>query len=195
MEYVKDYFDKLKQGLDKIDTSKIDTISKIIYQAWRNNNQVFIVGNGGSAATASHMACDLGKGTLKNVYDEDLKRLKVMSLTDNVALMTAIGNDLGYDHIFSQPLKQLVKPGDVILLITASGNSPSILKAIEAANAKGAITIGLLGFDGGKAKTMLDHHIIYEENHYGRVEDFHLIFNHILTERLSELMHKNEFVK
>ncbi len=188
MEYIKDYFAKYLEGINKFDLNNMDAIINIIFNAWKNDNQLFILGNGGSAATASHMACDLGKGTLSNVHDSGLKRFKVISLTDNVSTITAIGNDIGYDHIFSQQLKNLVKPGDVVLLLTASGNSPNVLKAVEVANDKGAITIGLLGFDGGKLKNLVDHYILFEEKHYGRSEDFHLMFDHIATERISQLM-------
>ena len=188
MDYIKNYFDKYTQKLDKIDPKKIDEIINILFNAWKNDNQLFIIGNGGSAATASHMACDLGKGTLENVHDGGVKRFRVISLTDNVATMTAIGNDIGYDNVFSQQLRNLIRVGDVVLILTASGNSPSVIKAVEIANSLGATTIGLLGFTGGKLKDILDHYILFDENHYGRVEDFHLMFNHLATERISKLM-------
>jgi D-sedoheptulose 7-phosphate isomerase len=188
MEYVKEYFQKYAEGLSKIDPAKVDAVVNILFRTWKNGNQLFIIGNGGSAVTASHMACDLGKGTLDNVHDTGIKRFRVISLTDNVATMTAIGNDIGYDHIFSQQLRNLISPGDVVLIITGSGNSPNVLEAAKTANSMGASTIGLLGFDGGKLKDLVDHHVIFEEKHYGRVEDFHLMFNHLITERLSKLM-------
>ncbi len=188
MDYVKNYFDRYIEGLQKIDPNKIDRITNILYNAWKFGNAVFIIGNGGNASTASHMACDLGKGTLENHHDSGLKRLKISSLTDNVASMTALSNDLGYENVFSQQLINLGRHGDILIVMTASGNSPSIIKAIKTANDLGMATIGLLGFDGGKAKSILDHYIVYEEKHYGRVEDFHLMVNHILTEKLSELI-------
>lgn len=188
MEYIKEYFNKYIEKLNEIDIGKLDEIIKILFKAWENDNQVFIIGNGGSAATASHMACDLSKGTLDNFYDVGLKRFKVMSLTDNVATMTAIGNDLGYSHVFSQQLRNLIKPGDIVLMITGSGNSLNVINAAETANSLGATTIGLLGFDGGKLKNIIDYYVIFNENHYGRVEDFHLMINHVITEQLSKMM-------
>lgn len=192
MDYVKDYFNKYIENLNKIDIAKIDEIVNLLYRTWKNDNQLLIVGNGGSASTASHMACDLGKGTLENVYDSGIKRFRVISLTDNVATMTAFGNDLGYDNIFSQQLRNLIYPGDVVLVITASGNSPNIVNAVETANSMGATTIGLLGFNGGKVNELVDHSIIFEENHYGRVEDFHLMLNHVIAERLSKMMREEK---
>lgn len=191
MDYVQNYFDRYMENLRKIDSSKVEGIVRTLYRAWQNDNRVFIVGNGGSASTASHMACDLGKGTLDNVYDSGIKRFQVISLTDNVATISAIGNDLGYENIFTQQLLNVGKPGDVLLIITGSGNSTNVIKAAEAANSLGMTTIGLLGFDGGKIRKVLDDYIIFEESHYGRVEDFHLMLNHIITERLSQLMRES----
>lgn len=192
MEYAKQYINALKDGLDRIDLSKVEAIAEVLYQAWRNEKQIFILGNGGSATTASHFACDLGKGTLSNFYKPDQKRFKVMSLTDNVATMLAYGNDLSFDHIFSQQLKNLVKEGDVVIGITASGNSPNVVKALKVANDANATTIGMLGFDGGKAREMSDHFVIFEEKHYGRVEDFHLILEHLVCTFLKEKIEAEE---
>ena len=191
MEYIKDYFRKYTAGLNKLDLNKIEEVVKILFRAWQHDNKVFIIGNGGSASTASHMACDLGKGTLENHYDRNLRRLNVISLTDNVAHITAIGNDLGYENIFAQQLQNLAKHGDILISITGSGNSPNIIKAVKCGNDLGMITIGLLGFNGGLLKDLVDHHIIFEENHYGRVEDFHLMVDHIITERLSLLLREH----
>lgn len=191
MDYVKEYFKKYVEGLEKIDPNRIEEIAQILFRAWQHNNRIFIIGNGGSAAAASHMACDLGKGALENQYDSSIKRLNVISLTDNVAHMTAISNDLGYENVFLHQLKNVAKHGDVLLVITGSGNSPNLINAVKYGNDIGMVTIGLLGFDGGVIKSLLDHSIIFEENHYGRVEDFHLMANHIITERLSFLLREN----
>jgi len=149
MEKIKKYFEKYSEMVDKIDTGHIQRIVEVLFNAWKQESRVFIIGNGGSASTASHMACDIGKGTLENHHDSNSKRFRITSLTDNVASMTALGNDLGYDNIFSQQLQNLGKAGDILISITASGNSPSIVKAINKANNLGMVTIGLLGFDGG----------------------------------------------
>lgn len=191
-EKAKDYIKKLKIGLDKMDLKAFDEILRVIYNAWKNGNQVFIFGNGGSASTASHMACDLGKGTLKNVYNNQRKRMRVISLTDNVATMMAYSNDLEYGDVFKQQLMNLVNKGDVAIGITGSGNSPNVVSALEYAQESGAITIGLLGFGGGKVKEIVDHCIIFPENHYGRVEDAHMILSHMLTEFLADIMEKQE---
>jgi D-sedoheptulose 7-phosphate isomerase len=190
MDFAKNYIKQLKKGLDNIDLKKVNKIADVLYSAWKSDKQVFIFGNGGSATTASHFACDLGKGTLSNYYKPNQKRFKVTSLTDNVALMLAYSNDLSFDDIFSQQLKNLVKEGDVVIGLTASGNSKNVLKAFKVAQDANAITIGLLGFDGGKAKDMVDHYIIFEENHYGRVEDFHLILEHLICTFLKEKIDK-----
>jgi D-sedoheptulose 7-phosphate isomerase len=192
MQYAKQYIGALKDGLDNIDLKKIERIADVLYQAWRNDKQIFIFGNGGSATTASHFACDLGKGTLSNFYKPDQKRFRVMSLTDNIATMLAYGNDLSFDHIFSQQLKNLVREGDVVIGISASGNSKNVIKALKVANDASAITIGMLGFDGGKAKEMVDHHVLFEEKHYGRVEDFHLILEHLICTFLKEKIENEE---
>lgn len=186
MDYIKSYFERFYEGLEKIDCAKLDEVINILYGAWKENQQVFLIGNGGSAATASHMACDLSKGTIDS--NSLGKRLKVVSLADNVATLSAIGNDIGYDSIFSQQLVNLAKPKDILIAITASGNSPNILKAVRYAKSIGMKTIGLLGFDGGKAKNELDLSVLFEEKHYGRVEDFHLMAEHIITERLREMI-------
>jgi dTDP-L-rhamnose 4-epimerase len=181
MDFAKEYFESLRQGLERLDSSEIEKVVDILVNAWKNKKQVFIIGNGGSAATASHMACDFGKGTLKKMYDPAEKRFKVLSLTDNTPLLTALANDVGYDNVFAQQLSSQIGIGDILILITGSGNSENILRAIRVAQEKKAIIIGLLGVTGGKAKDMVDYSIIYDESHYGRIEDAHMILSHLIT--------------
>ncbi len=183
--YIDSYLDSLKKGLDSLDRGKIDKVVNVLFDAWEKGRQIFLIGNGGSASTASHFACDLGKGTLGRDY-KDEKRFKVISLVDNVAVLTAYGNDLSFEDIFVQQLRNLVKKDDIVIFITGSGNSENILQAIKLANQNKAVSIGFLGFDGGKAKSMLDHYIIFEDNHYGRVEDSHLILEHLICSMLSD---------
>jgi len=184
---IEEYFNKLKKGLDRLDRNKIKKIIDILYKAWEEERQIFILGNGGSASTASHFACDIGKGTLGRKYnDKDMKRFKAISLTDNVATITAYGNDLSFNDIFSQQLNNLVREGDVVIAITGSGNSPNILKAIEVAKRFKAVTVGFLGFDGGKVKDLVDHPLIFNDDHYGRIEDAHLILEHLISSALYE---------
>jgi D-sedoheptulose 7-phosphate isomerase len=178
-KYIDDYFNKLRIGLERLNKEKINKIVELLLKAWKEEKQIFILGNGGSASTASHFACDLGKGTLDKAYDNK-RRFKVISLTDNVATLTAYANDLSFNEIFSQQLRNLVNKADIVIIITGSGNSGNIIKAVEVAKLNGAITIGFLGFDGGKVKELLDYCIIFNDDHYGRIEDSHLIMEHLI---------------
>ncbi|MBL7147272.1 MAG: SIS domain-containing protein [Nanoarchaeota archaeon] len=191
MESAKKYLNGLKENLDILNLEEINKIIDILLKAYKENKQIFIMGNGGSAALASHFACDLGKGTLQNVYNNKEKRFRVMSLTDNVALMTAFSNDLNYEHVFSQQLNNLVKEGDVVIGISASGNSQNVINAINLAKENKAATIAFLGFDGGKLKNLVDFKILVNNNHYGIVEDVHSVLEHmicsIIRERLAQI--------
>jgi D-sedoheptulose 7-phosphate isomerase len=191
MEFIENYFKELKETIDKISVEDIKRVTNILYKAYKKNKQIFIIGNGGSASTASHFACDLSKGTLQRIYDEKEKRFRVISLTDNVAHLTALANDLNYNDVFSQQLRNLVNPGDIVIAISGSGNSKNILNAVDSASKSGATTIGFLGFDGGKLKEKVDHYIYVPSNHYGRIEDLHLVLAHLISSYLSE-MKKNE---
>ena len=182
--FVSEYFEELKEIFERIDKKDIEDITDAIYNAYINNRTIFILGNGGSASTASHFACDLGKGTLSRVYDSNERRFRVVSLTDNVSTITAYANDLSFDDIFIQQLRNLVHKGDVVIAITGSGNSKNVIKAVKYAREQGAITIGMLGFDGGKVKKFLDKHVIIPSDHYGRIEDVHLILEHAITDYL-----------
>lgn len=182
----KNYLKELKSAIDKINLDDIQEIANILLEAYVNNHTVFILGNGGAASSASHMACDLGKGTLKNVYNNQEKRLRVISLTDNIATMTAFANDLSFDDMFSQQLHNLIKPNDVVIGISGSGNTPNIIKALIYAKSQGALTIGFLGYkNGGKTKQLIDCDITIQNNSYGIIEDLHLALNHLLTISLS----------
>jgi len=187
-EFSKNYFGETTKAITQLDLGKIQRIAEVIFDAYKNNKQIFIIGNGGSASTASHFACDLGKSTLKNFYDEKEKRFKVVSLTDNVATMMALGNDLSFEDIFIQQLRNLVNSGDVVIGISVSGNSANIIKAIEYAKKCGAKTIGFLGFKtGGKLRDLVDYEITVQAEHYGRSEDIHLMLVHLITDYLAEL--------
>lgn len=181
MGFAQDYIKNMHDILNNIDCGKIEEIGDLFYSTWDKGRQIFILGNGGSAATASHFACDLGKGTLKNEYDKKEKRIKVISLTDNVSTITAYSNDVGYEEVFSQQLRNLVNPADLVTIITGSGNSKNIIRAVEAAKEMQAATIGLLGFNGGKVKDMLSKYILVPSNHYGRIEDAHLMLCHLIS--------------
>jgi D-sedoheptulose 7-phosphate isomerase len=184
IESAEKYLNQLKKSLSDLDLKEINTIVDILLKAYKDNKQIFIMGNGGSAVLASHFACDLGKGTLKNVYDDKEKRFRVISLTDNVALMTAFSNDLNYEYVFSQQLNNLVNEGDVVIGVSASGNSKNIIHAISLAKKSKAITIGFLGFDGGKLKELVDFKIVINNNHYGIIEDAHSALQHMICDTI-----------
>jgi len=187
-EFSKNYFGQVKRVIDELDLEKIQKIAEKIYYAYKNDRQIFIMGNGGSASTASHFACDLGKGTLENVYNDGEKRFRVISLTDNVATLMAFGNDLCFEDVFVQQLRNLINPGDVVIGISGSGNSANIIKAIEYAKKCKAKTIGFLGFKtGGKLRNMVDYEITVQDEHYGRIEDIHLMLEHLIISYLAEL--------
>lgn len=161
---------------------QVEDFVEMIYQAYSENRQVFIFGNGGSAATASHFCCDLSKGAAV----DGKPRLRVMSLNDNVALLTAYANDNGYENVFVEQLKNFLQQGDLVICITGSGNSPNVLSAIEFANKKGGISIGFLGFDGGIARLMVAEHITMDNYNYGQVEDLHMLLAHSISQCFRE---------
>ncbi|GAI36016.1 unnamed protein product, partial [marine sediment metagenome] len=150
MSFVEEYLRELKETLDKLPYSQIEKIKDILLEAYREDKKVFIMGNGGSAATASHFACDLAKGTVGK--DDSRKRFKVIALTDSVPILTAWANDTAYENIFLEQLKNLLDAGDVVIAISGSGNSKNVIKAVEYANVQKALTIGLTGFKGGNLK-------------------------------------------
>ena len=188
----KDYFNQVRQTLDEISLKEIEKIIEVIRRAYLKKKHIFIMGNGGSAATASHFACDLGKGTLRPKDEKKIKRFKVTSLTDNIASITAWSNDFNYDHVFSEQLKNLISPNDVVIGISASGNSPNILNAIELAKKYKAITIGLTGFNGGKLAQISDVAIVAKINKYDIAEDVHLILTHMITRYFLEKINKTK---
>ena len=182
---VNGYLSQLKAALDALPASDIVELVERMHAAYSEGRAVFIAGNGGSASTASHMACDLAKNVLE---PGALKRFRVVSLTDNVASITALGNDLGYDRIFSEQLKNLAERGDILIVVSASGNSPNVVEATRVAQSIGLETIGLLGFGGGELKDLVDFHVIVASHKYGLVEDVHMALNHVVTACLKEMI-------
>jgi D-sedoheptulose 7-phosphate isomerase len=175
---IEEYCTRLKEVLDSLDTEKIVVCLNVIRRAFIEGQQIFIMGNGGSAATSSHIACDLNKGVSGDLE----KKFKVISLNDNVPTMLATANDISYEDIFVEQLKNFLKPGDVVIGISGSGNSKNILKAVEFANRNGGITIGLCGFDGGKLKQISQHSIHAEINDMQIAEDIHSIIGHMMMQ-------------
>ena len=175
-----DYVSRLQTELARIDQAELKQWADLIYQAWERERFVFIFGNGGSGTTASHMSEDLGKSTLRteDLKDESKKRLKVLSLTDNLGWIMAVGNDVAYDQIFVQQLMNYGGPGDVVIAISGSGNSPNVLNAVDWANRHGLITFGLTGYNGGKLKQAQQHGLHVDLNDMGMVESIHLCLFH-----------------
>jgi D-sedoheptulose 7-phosphate isomerase len=185
--YIRSYVEDLKATLDEFDRGALARAVTLVREAREQDRQIFIIGNGGSAAAASHMATDLGKGTI-DWTQPDFRRFRAISLTDNTGLITALGNDVGYESIFLEQLKMLLNPGDLVFFISASGNSPNLLTAFDYAKARGAVTIGLLGFGGGKLHTLVDLPITVSSRNYGIAEDFHVSMQHILTQFLQKAL-------
>jgi D-sedoheptulose 7-phosphate isomerase len=175
------YFKYLYDLLNQIEISAIETFVKELEDACTNDNTIFLVGNGGSAATASHMANDIGVGVLKN--GKNKKPYRVFALTDNLSVMSAIANDDGYENVFVDQLKIHYRDGDKLIAISASGNSPNVVAAAEQVKNRNGKVIGLVGFDGGRLKDICDIliHVKTPKGEYGPVEDIHMIIDHLIT--------------
>ncbi len=187
-KFVRNYASYLSTLLEKMDARAVEKVIECFLAARERGNTLYFIGNGGSAATASHFANDLTIGT-RGAH----KPFKAVSLTDNVAVLTAVGNDSGYDQIFVQQLQALLAKGDVVIAISASGNSPSVLKGVEYANTRGGITVGITGFDGGllAQSCAIRLHVDTPKGEYGPVEDMHLIFNHMIGNYLMRVVRHN----
>jgi D-sedoheptulose 7-phosphate isomerase len=174
------YLRRLCDEITRVDQAALKRWSELIFEAWRQERFIFLIGNGGSGLTASHMCEDLGKGTLPepDLYDESKKRLKVLSLTDNVGWIMAVGNDLDYDQIFVQQLMNFGTAEDVLIAISGSGNSPNVLNAVDWANRHGLKTFGLTGYDGGKLKGMQHDGLHIALDDMGMVESLHMCLHH-----------------
>ena len=174
------YLQRLQQEVDGVDLAELENWANLIYQAYEQGNFVYIFGNGGSGTTASHMAEDLGKSTLReeDLHDESRRRLKVLSLTDNAGWLMAVGNDLAYDQIFVQQLMNYGSAGDLVIAISGSGNSPNVLNAVDWANRHGLVTFGLTGYDGGQLKDLQQQGLHVALDDMGMVESLHLCLFH-----------------
>ena len=187
-EFSKSYFEYLGIVISNISLSEIENFVGLILDARDRGSTIFFIGNGGSAATASHFANDIAIGT--RTYD---KPFRVISLCDNQAIITAIGNDDGYEKIFSQQLKVLLKEQDMVVSISASGNSPNLIDAINTAKDMNAITVGISAFDGGKMKDIVDYslHVPTEKGEYGPAEDAHMVLDHLVSNYLMRYVKKS----
>ncbi len=171
-------FERLQEAIKSIPFEQVDAVGELLYRAYLNDKQVFVMGNGGSAATASHFTSDLSKNTVV----PGRKRIRAICLNDNLPVLTAIANDLGYEQIFVEQMRNLLRPGDVVIVVSGSGNSPNIIEAIKYGRSCSATTIGFLGFDGGQAKPLLDAYVHVECNDFGLVEDIHYALGHCFRE-------------
>jgi D-sedoheptulose 7-phosphate isomerase len=174
-----DYVQGFESLLRQIDSEVIGRIVQYLRNAGNRRATIYVAGNGGSAATASHWVNDLGKATKSSGQAP----LRVMSLSDNVSWLTALANDEGYSRVFSGQLENFAQPGDILVVISASGNSPNLVEAVEFARRQGMLTIGFLGFDGGALKNQVDDYLWFrtEKGAYGLVESAHSLLCHILT--------------
>jgi D-sedoheptulose 7-phosphate isomerase len=185
LEFIRSYLDQLDTTLRALPHEQIAGIIDAVRDARDRDAQVFVVGNGGSAATASHFAVDLGKGASLNAE----RRFRVLSLTDNVPWLTALGNDLSYEDVFVEQLKNYARPGDLLLAISGSGNSENVLRAVRYANSIGCRTIGLAGFAGGKLREQAQECLVVDSDHMGRIEDGHFVIQHLIVYYFMSMLH------
>jgi D-sedoheptulose 7-phosphate isomerase len=180
------FLDRVGLELQKIDPAQVQALADAVHGCYEKGRIVFLIGNGGSGSNASHFCEDLGKGTLRREdFDNDKKkRLRVLSLTDNTPYILAWGNDEGFDRVFVEQLKNLASPGDLLIAISGSGNSPNILRAVEWANRSGVTTFGCTGFSGGKLKTLAKHNLHVPLDDMGIVESIHLTAFHWVVDHL-----------
>jgi D-sedoheptulose 7-phosphate isomerase len=178
------YLSSLEDVIHQISRQEVLAVTCVLFDAWRRGARIFIMGNGGSAATASHMANDLNKG----VSVPGRPRVKAIALTDNVPLMTAWGNDTAYEDIFVEQMLNFLESGDVIIGISTSGNSPNVLRALRVAQQHGAITVGFTGRDGGQLRQLVDYCVFIPSDHIGQQEDGHMILDHVISLTLRQLV-------
>lgn len=178
---VREYLTQVRDAIDKLDINAIEALAEAIHRRYESGRFVYVIGNGGSGANASHLCEDLGKSTVRDF--EKQKRLKVLSLTDNTPYILAWGNDTSYDRVFVEQLKNFGEPGDLLIAISGSGNSPNILRAVEWANAHGIETFGVTGFDGGQLKKIANGSLHVANDDMGLVESLHLVaFHYVLDD-------------
>jgi len=172
------YFSILERSASNLAWDQVDAIAGILNDAYSEDKTTFLFGNGGSAALASHFACDLSKGTW--IRNNGQKRFRAIALTDNLPVLTAWANDSSYEDVFSEQLRGAVQKGDVAFAISCSGNSPNVLRGLEVAREAGATTVGLTGFEGGLMKGLCDMALVIPSDNMQIIEDLHLSVAHCL---------------
>ena len=180
---IDNYLTELKETLDNLDRKEIIVLAELLEAARQASNKVFIFGNGGSGSTASHFACDINKGV---AFGQE-KRHRVIALTDNIPTMLAYSNDMSYDDVFAEQLKNFIEPGDIVIGISGSGNSKNVIKAIDLANDLGNHTVGITGFEGGELRQVAKFSVNAKRNDMQISEDIHMILVHILMKVLGSL--------
>ena len=180
--HIEDYFSKLKNTLDKVDRDSILKFAEVISKT-EGKNTVYVLGNGGSSAIASHFVCDF----VKDVASASGKRFKMVSLADNVAVLTAYSNDIDFNLIFVEQLKNFLNKDDVVIAISGSGNSKNVLNAVDYANKNGAITVGMCGFDGGELIKMAQHCVLAPVCDMQVVQDSHMAVIHLLMQIIKDM--------
>ena len=196
-DFSKGYASYLITLLEKLDHSKIAECIKHLEEARQGDNTIFIIGNGGSASTASHIGNDFGLAVLKKTNKSVNKSYRALALTDNISVISAIGNDSSYDNIFLDQLKVHFRKGDKLIAISASGNSPNLITATDWFRGQGGTVMGWLGFDGGRLKELVDIPVVVEspKGEYAPVEDIHLVINHIIVTWMQfHVMHEDGIV-
>lgn len=186
---VRSYLEELSATIARLPLSAINDLIEIFLHAYDGGRTIFLFGNGGSAALASHMSCDLGKGSAPATG----RRLRAVALTDNAALITAWANDASYESVFAEQLENLLQPGDVAFAISGSGNSPNTLAALSFARRAGAVTAGITGFQGGKMKSLCDVCMVVPSDNMQIIEDIHLSIAHSMFRVLRhEIQKRNQ---
>lgn len=191
MERVANYITLLQQTIDQLPREEIVRVIDLLYSARFSGRQIFIMGNGGSASTASHFVCDLSKNTRR----EGWPHYKVIGLSDNMAVFSAYANDEGYENVFCEQLANLLMPDDIVIAISASGNSKNVLNAIQYAKNQNAFTIGFTGFDGGTLASLVDINLHIKSNIIEHVEDIHLVLEHMIIKSLKERVQAEEMTR
>lgn len=182
MEQIRSYIATLRETIDRLPVDRIAQVVDALQNARLNGRQVFIMGNGGSASTASHFVCDLAK----NTRIPDLPHFRVIGLTDNMAIFSAYANDEGYENVFAAQLANLIEADDVVIAISASGNSVNVIKAVEEARSRNALTIGFTGFDGGRLASLVDIQVHVDSHIIEHVEDIHLMLEHMIVKTIKD---------
>jgi D-sedoheptulose 7-phosphate isomerase len=189
LEAITTYFLELEQMIEAISLPQLEAVLRLLEEAYCHGRRIFIMGNGGSAATASHFALDLAKNTIM----PGAPRLKAISLTDHVPLITAWSNDTAYEHVFAEQLATMIEPGDVVIGISTSGNSLNVINALHLTKQLGGVTIGLLGAQGGKIKDMVDAYVLAPGQNIEQEEDAHMILAHIITRHMRAVVRTGSY--